>query len=71
LRIKVTKNDFRIKVVKVMALAHDGSIAEQAEIVKDFQCWNYRFLVQKDSISKIVVVVQDEVGNVLMQEAGL
>lgn len=68
LKVRVTKKDFRLRVVKVIASGQDGVIAEQAETDKDFECWHYRFRTQKNLIHKINVVAQDEAGNVLSSE---
>ncbi|MBT1704357.1 hypothetical protein [Chryseosolibacter indicus] len=68
LNIKATKKDFRLRVMKVIALGSDGVVVEEAETATDFECWRYGFTTVKDLISTIKVVVQDEAGNVLIRE---
>ncbi|MBT1704625.1 hypothetical protein [Chryseosolibacter indicus] len=68
IKVSATKKDFRIKMIKVVALGQDDVIVEEGDTVKDIQRWHYVFTTQKDMISKIKVVVQDEAGNVLSRE---
>ncbi|MBT1705459.1 hypothetical protein [Chryseosolibacter indicus] len=49
-KVSAVKKDFRLQATKVIALAQDGTIVEQAETIKDFPCWNYRFITSKESI---------------------
>ncbi|MBT1704830.1 hypothetical protein [Chryseosolibacter indicus] len=68
LNVKATKKDFSLRVMKVVGLGRDGVAVEEAETVKDFEWWHYGFTSRKELISKIKVVVQDEVGNVATRE---
>lgn len=67
-KIRAVKKDFGLKMMKVMALDDAGQQIEQQDTIKDFSCWHYRFKIPKDRIAKVIVVVQDEAGNVLSRE---
>ncbi|MBT1705632.1 hypothetical protein [Chryseosolibacter indicus] len=67
-KVRAIKKDYRMKAIKVVALGQDNAIIEEAETVKDCGWWHYRFRKEKETIHRINVVVQDEVGNVLSRE---
>ncbi|MBT1702357.1 hypothetical protein [Chryseosolibacter indicus] len=67
-KMSAAKKDFRIGIIKAVALGHDGLPVEEAETITEFENWEYRFVRQKDWIQKIKVVVQDEAGNIVVRE---
>ncbi|WP_254154571.1 hypothetical protein [Chryseosolibacter indicus] len=61
-KVSAVKKDFRMKVIKIIALGQDGLIVEEAETVNNFQRWHYAYTARRNKINRIKVVAQDAWG---------
>ncbi|MBT1706148.1 hypothetical protein [Chryseosolibacter indicus] len=63
--ITALKKDFSINRIKVIAIGKDDTFIEDAESTDTFESWIYRFSADKEQIRKVMVIVQDNAGNVV------